>query len=65
MRHSLISYLVVLGASLTPALAVATLAGSWHGSGTVLSQQHRCGSVPREIFRGCRSLLRYLIAMHD
>ena len=38
-RHSLISCLVVLGASLTPALAVpATLAGSWHDSGTVSSR---------------------------
>ena len=41
MRHSLILALIVLGAALTPALAApATLAGSWHGSGTVSSRNN-------------------------
>ena len=41
MRHSLILALIVVGAALTPALAAsATLAGSWHGSGTVSSRNN-------------------------
>src|SRR4029078_5680509 len=41
MRHALILGLIVLGAALAPALASpATLAGSWHGSGTVSSRNN-------------------------
>ena len=41
MRHSLILGLIVLGAVLAPALAApATLAGSWHGSGTISSRNN-------------------------
>ena len=41
MRHSLILSLIALGTAFTPALAApATLAGSWHGSGTVTSRNN-------------------------
>jgi hypothetical protein len=41
MRHSLILSLIALGTAFAPALAApATLAGSWHGSGTVTSRNN-------------------------
>ena len=66
MRNSRILALIVLGASVTPALAApATIEGSWRGTGTVSHRGDADAVRCREIYEGWRGLLRGLIAVHD